>query len=175
MIRDARGERVGVIDHRPLTYPGSFEIGLAIGDPACWTHGYGTDAALTLITHLFHERNAHRIQMTMGTFNLPMMQAVAKGALTVEGVLRDYFYLDGEYHHAVVCSVLRHEFYRLADDGAYGVLPDAIPRTDKDQALDLLRETLDSLGGAHLTSLTHDVGRRPGRAAVPITHTSEDP
>jgi RimJ/RimL family protein N-acetyltransferase len=141
MVVDKAGKRVGAVNWRQLTYDGHYEVGNAIGVPELWDLGYGVESVMLLIDFLFHQRNAHRIHLKTGSFNRRMVQIFTSGHIRIEGVLRDYFFLDGEYHDAIVGSILRHEYYRLAElEG--GPSMDVIPAEEKAEAKRRLREYL---------------------------------
>lgn len=105
---------VGMMTWRQLTYPGSYTMGIAVGDEGKWGAGLGMEAVILLITHLFHDLNAHRLHVEVAAFNVGMLPVFANGMVRVEGVLRDYFFVDGAYHDCVVGSMLRSEYYRVA-------------------------------------------------------------
>ncbi|MFD8491825.1 GNAT family N-acetyltransferase [Amycolatopsis sp. NPDC059657] len=142
MVRDREGKTVGGVNWRPMTYDGHFEVGNAIGEPELWGLGYGVESVLLLLDHLFHQRNAHRIHLLTASFNKRMVQIFTSGPITVEGILRDYFFLDGQYHHAVVGSILRAEYYDALTSADRQRL-DLVPPQDKVDASTLLRKFLD--------------------------------
>lgn len=137
------GRTVGAVNWRPMAYSGSFTVGNVIGDPELWGLGYGVESVSLLLDHLFHSLNAHRIHLLAGTYNKPMMQIFTNGLFVVEGVLRDYYFLDGEYHDGVVGSLLRDEYYALIGP-AGSSRANLIPDVEKRQAKALLRDYLDA-------------------------------
>ncbi|WP_298182627.1 GNAT family protein [Saccharomonospora sp.] len=142
MVIDKDGERVGAVNWHQLTYDGHFEVGSAVGIPELWDLGYGVEAVMLLIEFLFHQRNAHRIHLKTGAFNRRMVQIFTSGHIRIEGVLRDYFFLDGEYHDAIIGSILRHEYYHYAELDGDQASMDLIPAEDKVEAKRRLREYL---------------------------------
>lgn len=50
-----------------------------------------------------------------------------KTKLVIEGILRDHYFIDGEYHDAVVSSILRDEFYEYPETDSI----DSIPKEEK--------------------------------------------
>jgi RimJ/RimL family protein N-acetyltransferase len=42
---------------------GEAELGIVIGDRDCWDKGYGTDAVITLVNHIFRQTNIKRIRL----------------------------------------------------------------------------------------------------------------
>ncbi|MFB9433495.1 GNAT family N-acetyltransferase [Streptoalloteichus tenebrarius] len=153
------GQRVGGVSWSQVSHAGSYEVGLGIGDAERWTLGYGMDAAAILLRYLFHVRNARRVQAIIGDYNRNMLQFVAKGFMTVEGVLRDYFFLDGEYHDAVICSILRDEYYAMSVPGLPEEDIDVISAQEKAQAKRVLTDCLARSGDSYLTSLVNRARR----------------
>ncbi|MEK2476778.1 MULTISPECIES: GNAT family N-acetyltransferase [Streptomyces] len=149
-VRDCDGQTVGTVNYRQSGTPGSYTIGGAIGDPAMWHRGMGAEAFDLLLDHLFHGRNAHRVQFTTGLFNKPVIRLVTRAGFVLEGILRDYLYLDGRHHHAAMWSLLRHEYYEAVDilsrQSPHFVHPDQIPESDKAAARAVLRDHLKRPG-----------------------------
>ncbi|MCC5035587.1 GNAT family N-acetyltransferase [Streptomyces sp. WAC 00631] len=145
-VRTLDGTTVGTVNYRRQGPVGSYVIGGAIGDPSMWQRGLGAEAFDLLIDHLFHARNAHRMQFTTALYNKSVLRMVTRAGFVLEGILREYHYLDGRYHHAAVWSLLRHEYYdSLAEQarrtpGFTG--PDAIPESAKAEALAVLCDHL---------------------------------
>ncbi|WP_018221346.1 GNAT family N-acetyltransferase [Salinispora pacifica] len=150
MIRKLDDDRpIGMVNWETLAHPQSYTVGVAISDADLWGGGYGMDSMLVLLEYLFHTKNAHRVHIQAGVFNKQMMQLLTSGVIVVEGVLRDYYYLDGEYHDSVIGSILRDEYYRMMP--TIGYPRDAVAAQEKREARELL--------AAHLTK--HPVALRP--------------
>ncbi|PSK92353.1 RimJ/RimL family protein N-acetyltransferase [Murinocardiopsis flavida] len=128
MVLTRDGRKVGFIRWQSKKYAGSYEIGGAIGDPDYWDTGCGAEATSLVLEHLFHARNAHRVQFTVGMFNVRTVKMLLNTGIVIEGLLRDYFFLDGRFHDAIVASVLRDEFYTLDE---WGAIEDVVPEADK--------------------------------------------
>ncbi|GAA3214560.1 GNAT family N-acetyltransferase [Streptomyces sp. XM83C] len=145
-VRDRDGRTIGTVNYRQSGPAGNYTIGGAIGDPAMWQRGLGAEAFDLLLDHLFHSLNAHRMQFTTALYNKGVLRLVIRAGFVLEGILRDYFFLDGAYHHAAVWSLLRHEYYEAVDiltrTSPSFVGPDLIPEKDKAEARDLLRTHL---------------------------------
>ncbi|WP_051851820.1 GNAT family N-acetyltransferase [Streptomyces sp. NRRL F-5650] len=141
-VRTHDGRTVGTVNYRQHGPVGNYAIGGAIGDPALWQQGLGAEAFDLLIDHLFHARNAHRMQFTTALYNKSVLRMVTRAGFVLEGILRDHHYLDGTYHHAAVWSLLRYEYYDSLDrqeqrDPSF-VRPDVIPESTKAEALDIV-------------------------------------
>ncbi|MGW3951837.1 GNAT family N-acetyltransferase [Streptomyces sp. NPDC004752] len=154
------GERlVGVVDYSQATYSGNYEIGVNIGRPEQWSSGYGADALGLLLRYLFHAKNAHRVQGVVGLYNKRSIQLVCSRGFTIEGLLRDYFFLDGAYHDGVAISMLRDDYYavfRTEQDSDM----DTVPAQERRQARQAVERLLSGETGHHLRTFL-------GRSEVP--------
>ncbi|MDF1999849.1 GNAT family N-acetyltransferase [Peribacillus simplex] len=121
-------KKIGFVSWQPQSYEGSYIIGGVIGDPDLWDMGYGAEASILLLDYLFHSKNAHKVQFINGLYNLRTVRFLMKNKVTIEGILRDYFFLDGEYHDGVISSILRDEYYSHEDQPE-----DMIPKSEKEQ------------------------------------------
>lgn len=150
-VRDRQNRTVGAVHYKSHGPVGGYEIGGAIGEPEMWRRGLGAEAFELLIDHLFHTRNAHRVQFTTALYNKNVLRLVIRTGFTLEGILREYFYLDGRYHDGAVWALLRSEYYEAVEhqrrtDPAFS-LPDVIPEEDKEEARRLVAEYIASPSG----------------------------
>jgi RimJ/RimL family protein N-acetyltransferase len=134
MVATMDGKKVGYVQWHRLKHQGSYELGGMIGNQELWDSGCGAEASFLVLDYLFHARNAHRVQFMTGTYNRRVINFMIKSNVVIEGVLRDYFYLDGEYHDAIVASLLRSEYYAAAGQADVMPVADLIPRGDKESA-----------------------------------------
>ncbi|WP_017606263.1 GNAT family N-acetyltransferase [Nocardiopsis alkaliphila] len=146
MVRTHDGVPVGLVQWRQRKYPGSYTVGGVIGDSELWDSGCGGEASWLLVHELFHAHNAHRVEFVTASFNVRVIRMLIKSGMVIEGILRDYFFLDGEYHDAIVTSYLREEYYSadasgMTGDGFYG---DTIPASDKAEARALLSDYMQN-------------------------------
>jgi RimJ/RimL family protein N-acetyltransferase len=93
----------------------SASIGILIGDPAARGKGYGPDAIIALLRYLFLDRNLHRVELTVLTWNERAVRAYRRIGFVDEGVHRDHRFAQGVYHDERQMSMLRPEF-----DARYG-------------------------------------------------------
>ena len=156
MVVDQSGEPVGGVTYKQLTYPGNFEVGNVVGAAELWGLGYGMESMHLLLDHLFHQRNAHRVHLMAGLYNKQMVQIFLKGPIRVEGVLRDFFFLDGEYHDCLVGSILRNEYYGFLAN--LGTSPaNLIPMDDKADAKRMLHEQHEQISADRLARMNGGV------------------
>jgi RimJ/RimL family protein N-acetyltransferase len=141
MVCTLDGRKIGVVEWHQQAYTNSFMMGIIVGEADAWGRGYGFESVFMVLEMLFHAFNAHRVQVAAGLFNKPMVEILTQGIITVEGVLRDYFFLDGEYHDMLIGSILRREYYANRDGGPLKPV-DVIPAAEKQQARQLLSRYL---------------------------------
>jgi RimJ/RimL family protein N-acetyltransferase len=137
MVRTASdGEPIGAVSWRVGQYRTSYEVGVMIGEGSRWQGGFGAEAVLTLFRILFSTEKADRVQFICGVFNKPVIQLCCSGFIKVEGILRDYYFFDGTYHDAVLCSILRDEFFSAA------MRVESVPREEIEESFRILRDYL---------------------------------
>ncbi|WP_083598374.1 GNAT family N-acetyltransferase [Actinomadura madurae] len=131
------GQPLGMVSWKPTDTPGNYVVGTMIGDAGMWGAGFGLEATILLVGMLFDSKNAHRVEFTCGTFNRRAVENFCAGMITVEGVLRDRYFVDGAYHDALIGSVLRDEYYALRRPS------EIVPAADKDAARRLVADFLE--------------------------------
>lgn len=114
-----------------------YEAGVGIGDTNAWGAGYGAEAIALLFELLFHRMGAHRVQVSIASYNWRSLAMVKRSGLTVDGVLRENVFLDGEWHDTVIASMLDREYY---ESPMYGPESDVIPADAKRKAKALLQQ-----------------------------------
>ncbi len=72
--------------------------------------GYGTEATKLILEHAFDTLELHRIALEVFAFNTRAQHVYKKLGFRQEGVLRDALLWEGEYHDAVVMSLLRPDY-----------------------------------------------------------------
>jgi RimJ/RimL family protein N-acetyltransferase len=86
------------------------ELGILIGDKACWSKGYGTEAMNLILKHGFDQLNLHRIYLFVLDFNPRAIRAYEKVGFKKEGVFRDHGYRDGQYCDDYAMGILESEW-----------------------------------------------------------------
>ncbi|MEU5210753.1 GNAT family protein [Streptomyces sp. NPDC020742] len=171
VIRTKDGDRIGTVSYQRSGRIGGFTVGGAIGAPELWRRGYGAEAVVLLVDYLFHQLDAHRVQVTTAGYNKGIIRLMTKTPFVVEGILRDHCYLDGAYHDAIVWGLLRDEHYaslKPSEDNrvlAVG-LEDFVSEDDKTQARAVLVEHLAARGRTALDGYLGGAGR-PAAPAEP--------
>ncbi|MFE3886484.1 GNAT family N-acetyltransferase [Streptomyces lydicus] len=171
VIRTKDGERIGTVSYQRSGRIGGFTVGGAIGSPELWRRGYGAEAVVLLVDYLFHQLDAHRVQVTTAGYNKGVIRLMTKTPFVVEGILRDHCYLDGRFHDAIVWGLLRDEHYaslKPSEDNrvlAVG-LADFLSDDDKTQARAVLAEHL-ATGRRTALDAYLDEAPGPARPAAP--------
>lgn len=139
MVCTADGQAIGMVSWKPTGTgtPGGYVVGAMIGDPDMWDAGFGLEATILLVGMLFDSKNAHRVEFTCGMFNRRMVEIFCSGLVTVEGILRDYYFVDGAYHDALIGSILRDEYYAQREPS------EIVPAKDKEAAQRIIADFLD--------------------------------
>lgn len=131
------GQPIGLVSWKEGDTPGNYLVGSMIGDAEMWGAGFGSESVILLLGMLFDSRNAHRVQFVCGVFNKGAVENFCSGLMKVEGVLRDYYFVDGAYYDALVGSILRDEYYAVRGPS------EIVPSADKKAARLLLEEFLE--------------------------------
>jgi len=72
--------------------------------------GYGSEATRLMMAYAFNTLGLHRIELEVYNFNPRARHVYEKIGFVAEGELRDVLFMDGEFHNAMVMSLLEHEF-----------------------------------------------------------------
>jgi RimJ/RimL family protein N-acetyltransferase len=131
------GQAIGTVTWKPTQAPGNYVVGTMIGDPDMWGVGFGMEATILLVGMLFDSKGAHRVEFTCGLFNRRSVENFCSGLITVEGILRDYYFVDGAYHDALIGSILRDEYY------AHREPLDIVPAKDKEAARTIVADFIE--------------------------------
>lgn len=146
MIKTVKGEHpVGFVTYQNRGMQRVFEAGVGIGDPSHWGAGYGAEAIALLFEYLFHRLGAHRVQVSVASYNWQSLAMLKRSRLAIDGVLRENVFLDGAWHDTVVASMLDREYYK---SNMYGPESDIISDEVKRKAR-LLVEELRSTSPLH--------------------------
>lgn len=92
---------------------GSAAFGIAIGDPAMWGKGYGTDAVNALVDFAFGQLRLERVWLDTDADNARAQAVYTKAGFVREGVLRHAFFQDGRWTDDVRMALLREEWLAL--------------------------------------------------------------
>jgi RimJ/RimL family protein N-acetyltransferase len=114
IIEDPAGSAIGRIDFERLSiHERSAEVMILIGEKDARGKGYGTDAMTALLGYLFHQRDLHRVWLTVLVDNTAALKSYERAGFVNEGTLREDLYFDGKTHDQFIMSILRHEFDQM--------------------------------------------------------------
>lgn len=87
--------------------------GIGIGEKAEWNKGYGTEALEAACDFAFGQLRLERVELDVYPDNARARRSYEKAGFTVEGVLRDAHFADGQLHDVIRMSLLRDEWAAL--------------------------------------------------------------
>lgn len=96
------------------------EIGIILGDKRFRQKGYGKEAIRLVAEHAFLKLNLRKLYAGIINGNTPSLKAFGRIGFRVEGVLREHFYLNGEYFDCLRMGLLRTEFNSGKDNAPKG-------------------------------------------------------
>jgi RimJ/RimL family protein N-acetyltransferase len=89
------------------------ELGIMIGEKACWNRGFGTAAVRELLRMSFGKMNLHRIYLRVYENNLRAIRVYSRCGFQQEGLLREDHYSGGQYCNTLIMGILRGEFFEM--------------------------------------------------------------
>jgi RimJ/RimL family protein N-acetyltransferase len=112
MIRTLADDRLlGLIDLDVDSWAqGNGWVGIAIGDRADWSKGYGTDAMRVLLHFAFTEVNLRRVSLNVFGYNPRALRSYEKVGFTIEGRVRQYLLRDGQWWDMVYMGLLKSDW-----------------------------------------------------------------
>ncbi len=85
------------------------EIGYDLS-PAAWGQGYMSEAVRCALVHGFGPMGLHRVEALVAVGNEPSVRLLKRFGFQQEGLLRDYFFLNGRFYDHYLFSLLRGEW-----------------------------------------------------------------
>jgi ribosomal-protein-alanine N-acetyltransferase len=85
------------------------EIGYDLS-PGFWGQGYMTEALRVVISNGFERMRLNRIEALVYIKNDRSIQLLQRLGFKQEGILRDYFYVDGKFYDHYIFALLRREW-----------------------------------------------------------------
>ncbi|MBI2723895.1 MAG: GNAT family N-acetyltransferase [Chloroflexi bacterium] len=109
-IDTKEGRHIGNIGLRCVVEDRSGTLGMMIGEPDCWSRGYGRDALQALLKFAFGEMNLTRIDLEVLDFNERAQACYRSCGFVVEGRRRQAVYRRGAWHDLIVMGLLQREW-----------------------------------------------------------------
>lgn len=111
MIEDANGSPIGMISYRDVVgSPSALEIGILIGESSARGNGLGRECLDMFVKYIFTTKPIIRIQFLTRVDNAGMRAIGEKVGFTLEGVLRKYKYVQGDYRDFCIMAITREEW-----------------------------------------------------------------
>lgn len=112
------------------------DLGITLGEPDCWGHGYGSEATALMLDHAFDGLGLHRVGLGVFVTNPRAIACYEKLGFVREALLREAVRQDGRWVDEVRMSIMDREWRarRSARPGppagaaAAGRRPDGSPR-----------------------------------------------
>lgn len=101
------------------------DLGMLIGEKEFWDQGYGTDALITLLKHLFFDLGFNRIGLEVFEYNIRAKKVYEKIGFQVEGIERQGLLHKGKYCDIYLMGILREEFEENFVSPGYSVVSKA--------------------------------------------------
>ncbi|MDQ0208687.1 GNAT family N-acetyltransferase [Alkalicoccobacillus murimartini] len=102
---------IGKCDYRDINWiVRSATLGIMIGEPNYWGTGHSEDTVATLLHYLFNTLNLNRVQIDTWSGNKRAVRFFEKCGFVKEGELRQGEYIDGQFYHTILMSILREEY-----------------------------------------------------------------
>jgi RimJ/RimL family protein N-acetyltransferase len=112
-ILNEHDEMIGMISYYNVVFErGQAELGIYIGDHGRWGKGYGTEAILTLLSHLFRHTGLRMMYLTTYASNARAQACYRKCGFEVTGTMRKYSSRAG-YYVDVQMRLSRERFMAL--------------------------------------------------------------
>ena len=89
---------------------GAGQVILAIGDPADWGHGYGSEVLQLMLRYAFHELNLHRLGAPVFEYNDRGRRLLEKAGFREEVRRRQFIRRDGKRWDLIRMGLLRPEW-----------------------------------------------------------------
>jgi ribosomal-protein-alanine N-acetyltransferase len=114
-----KGQHVGnVIVDRIDRYLETGRLSIYIGEESARGIGAGLTGIYLALDQCFNTLGLHKVWITVHTRNFPSIRTFTRLGFSLEGILREEFYLDGERLSVFYMGLLRDEFLHLKIDPA---------------------------------------------------------
>jgi RimJ/RimL family protein N-acetyltransferase len=108
---EGEGEPVGVVSLTNISEANaSADLSVIVGNEKDRAKGLGTEAIRLLLDHAFDDVGLNRVGLSVFEFNEAAIHAYEKLGFKSEGKLRQALRRDGDFHDAILMSVLAHEW-----------------------------------------------------------------
>lgn len=110
-VETADGRLIGSCGLYEIFWPGRrAEFRIMLGEPDQLGKGHGSRATRMLVEYAFMRVNMEVVHLGVNADNVAAVRAYEKAGFVREGVRRRFVFAAGEYHDAIVMSILRDEY-----------------------------------------------------------------
>jgi RimJ/RimL family protein N-acetyltransferase len=88
----------------------SGEYFIFMGDKSYYGNGIGTFTTKEIVKRGFQELGLNRIMLTVSEKNVGAIKAYKNADFKTEGIMRQAFYRDGNFHDKIIMSILKDEW-----------------------------------------------------------------
>ncbi|WP_164667863.1 GNAT family N-acetyltransferase [Virgibacillus doumboii] len=82
-------------------------------DPEQQGNGYASPATQLAVDYAFLKLNLHKVYLHAITINEKAIHIYKKIGFQVESELKEHFFVNGEYHDAVMMSIFQRDYWKL--------------------------------------------------------------
>ena len=86
------------------------ELGIFIGDESARGKGIGREATKLILGYAFQGINLRRIYLRVSESNTKALHLYESCGFIKEGVLREHFWINGQYQNIVLLGILKNEY-----------------------------------------------------------------
>lgn len=108
---------IGNVKIGPINWIHRFsEMGIIIGARDVWGKGYGSEAVRLATTYAFDRLNLNKLFLGFLACHAAARRCYEKAGYVQEGLVREYVWLDGQYHDNVLMGMTRSQ-WKLQSSG----------------------------------------------------------
>ncbi|MBT3401560.1 MAG: GNAT family N-acetyltransferase [Rhodospirillaceae bacterium] len=110
-VEAGAGRLIGSCGLYEIFWPGRrAEFRIMLGEPDVFGEGHGTRATRMVVEYAFKRANMEVVHLGVNADNVAAVKAYENAGFVREGVRRRFVFAAGEYHDAIVMSILRDEY-----------------------------------------------------------------
>ncbi|GAC1300424.1 MAG: GNAT family N-acetyltransferase [Polyangiales bacterium] len=114
------GRAIGMVQHGRINPRARHaQVDLLIGESSFRDTGYGADAMLAILHHLFESQRAHRVWLTLRASNVQAIRSAEKCGFQREGLLREHDQLEGSMVDVLVFGLLSREWKARTESASH--------------------------------------------------------
>ncbi|MFF0630062.1 GNAT family N-acetyltransferase [Streptomyces sp. NPDC004296] len=132
---------IGAVSWSAGQTPGYFRLILTSSSDEAWSPGTADEAVRAALSMLLRAAEVKRVELLVATYNEVLLKYLTEySGFIVEGVLRDRFFIDGEFWPGIMCR---------ADLTTFVQRGERVPESRAELLSSLRKKTLEDLTAAH--------------------------